>query len=94
VSNAAVAMSHGINPDLARRSVRNAELRAEGLLVKPTNCCVPAASVPSQLPAVQSAPGAAADIRVELRRGPIAISVSWPCAAAAECAPWMRELLR
>ena len=35
-----------------------------------------------------------ADIRIELRRGPIAISVSWPCAAASACAAWMRELLR
>ena len=89
VSNAAVAMSHGINPNLARRWVRDAEQRARGALVKPgSNAAV---FVPVQLPDAQAAP---ADIRVELRRGPIAISVSWPCAAAAECAAWMRELLR
>ena len=94
VSNAAVAMSHGINPNVARRWVRNAELRAGGVLVKPAIGSVPAAFVPLQLPAVQAAAAAPADIRVELRRGPIAISVSWPCTAAAECAAWMRELLR
>ncbi len=97
VSNAAVAMSHGINPNLARRWVRNAEQRAAGVAVKPTNGSVPAAFVPVQLPtapSAPSAPAAAADIRVELRRGPIAISVSWPCTAAPECAAWMRELLR
>ena len=94
VSNAAVAMSHGINPNVARRWVRNAELRAGGVLVKPAIGSVPAAFVPLQLPAVQAAAAAPADIRVELRRGPIAISVSWPCAAASECAAWMRELLR
>ena len=94
VSNAAVAMSHGINPNLARRWVRDSEQRAGGVLVKPTNGAVPAAFVPVQLSAAPAAPAAPADIRVELRRGPIAISVSWPCAAASECAAWMRELLR
>jgi transposase-like protein len=94
VSNAAVAMSHGINPNLARRWVRDAEQRAGGVLVKPASGSVPAAFVPVQLPASPGAPTAPADIRVELRRGPIAISVSWPCTAAAECATWMRELLR
>jgi transposase len=97
VSNAAVAMSHGVNPNLARRWVRDAEMRAQGMLIKPGGSVVkpegsvPAAFVPVQLPAAQAAP---ADIRVELRRGAIAISVSWPCTAAAECAAWMRELLR
>lgn len=91
VSSAAVAMAHGLNPNLARRWVREVERCGGGVLVKPTNGSVPAAFVPVQLPAAQAAP---ADIRVELRRGPIAISVSWPCAAAAQCAAWMRELLR
>jgi transposase len=34
------------------------------------------------------------DVRIELRRGPTAITVVWPVTAAAECADWMRELLR
>jgi transposase len=91
VSNAAVAMAHGVNPNLARRWVRDAEQRAGGALVRPVRESIAAAFVPVQLP---DAPAAPADIRVELRRGPIAISVSWPCTAAAECAAWMRELLR
>jgi transposase len=37
---------------------------------------------------------ALADIRIELRRGPLAISVSWPSAAAPQCAAWLTELLR
>jgi transposase len=91
VSNAAVAMAHGLNPNLARRWVREAERRGGGALVKATNSAVPTAFVPVQLPPVQAAP---ADIRIELRRGPIAINVSWPCTAASQCAAWMRELLR
>jgi transposase len=91
VSNAAVAMAHGLNPNLARRWVREAERRGGGALVKAANSAVPTAFVPVQLPPAQAVP---TDIRIELRRGPIAISVSWPCTAASQCAAWMRELLR
>jgi transposase-like protein len=90
VSSAAVAMAHGINANLARRWVLQAE-RGDGVLVGAANTRGPSTFVPVQLPAAQAAP---VDIRVELRRGPIAISVSWPCVAASECAVWMRELLR
>jgi hypothetical protein len=34
------------------------------------------------------------DIRVEIRRGVTAITVSWPVSAAAECAAWMRDWLK
>jgi transposase len=91
VSNAAVAMAHGLNPNLARRWVREAERRGGGALVKAANSAVPTAFVPVQLPPVETAP---VDIRIELRRGPTAINVSWPCTAASQCAAWMRELLR
>jgi transposase len=91
VSSAAVAMAHGLNPNLARRWVREAERCGGGALVKAANSAVPAAFVPVQLPPAQTVP---TDIRIELRRGPIAISVSWPCTAASQCAAWMRELLR
>ena len=91
VSSAAVAMAHGLNPNLARRWVREAERCDGGVLVKAANSVVPTAFVPVQLPPANAAP---IDIRIELRRGPIAISVSWPCAAASQCAAWMRELLR
>lgn len=91
VSSAAVAMAHGLNANLARRWVREAEQRGGDALVKAANSAVPTAFVPVQLPPAQAVP---TDIRIELRRGPIAISVSWPCTAAAQCAAWMRELLR
>jgi len=35
-----------------------------------------------------------ADIRVELRRGAVAMTVTWPASAAADFAVWTRELLR
>lgn len=95
VSMASVAMSHGINANLLRRWVRDAEMHAgpasspESML--PTSkTSTPASFVPLSLPA----PNASTDVRIELRRGGTTISVTWPAAAAIECAAWMRELLR
>jgi transposase len=34
------------------------------------------------------------DIRIELRRGATTMTITWPTAAAGDCAAWMRELLR
>jgi transposase len=91
VSIAAVAMANGVNANLARRWVIDAERRSGGALASAAGGAVPTAFVALQLPPVETAP---VDIRIELRRGPIAVNVSWPCAAASECAAWMRELLR
>ncbi len=96
MSMAAVAMAHGINANLLRRWVHEAELGRSALPLRPQVISKPparptaAAFVPMQLPA----PCAAPDIRIELRRGPTAINVSWPTEAADACAAWMRELLR
>jgi len=94
VSMAAVALSRGVNANLLRRWVREAELRTTP---KPpmiearaeATAPMPAPFVPLQLPAP-----VAKDIRVELRRGPTTVSVTWPAEAAGECALWIKELLR
>ena len=89
MSMAAVAMARGINANLLRRWVREAEV----LQALPNSAPAPspAAFVAVQVPAPAPPVG---DIRVELRRGPTTITVAWPMAALAECASWMRELLR
>jgi transposase len=95
VSMASVAMSHGINANLLRRWVKAAEMRVEAV-----SSCEP--RLPAQkanaaavfVPLALPAPKAASEVRVELRRGATTISVTWPADAAAECAAWMRELLR
>jgi transposase len=92
VSSAAVAMANGVNANLARRWVVDAERRSGGTLARAANSVVPSGFMPVQLPPAEAA--APVDIRIEVRRGPTALSVSWPCAAASECAAWMRELLR
>ena len=96
MSMAAVAMTNGVNANLLRRWVRAAEMRpGAGLpnaLAAPDHrvAKTPAAFVSMQLPAKT----AAADIRIELRRGATSISVVWPTDSATDCAAWMRELLR
>jgi transposase len=100
VSIAAVAMSRGVNANLLRRWVAEAEgdgrdIAAERAVVEAPSPA-PAAPVPTFMPVVlpPPSPAAAADIRVELRRGGTAITVTWPSSAATECASWMRELLK
>jgi transposase len=34
------------------------------------------------------------DIRIELHRGPLAVTMGWPVAVTAQCAAWLRKLLR
>jgi len=88
VSMASVAMARSINANLLRRWVREAEMPQAKALAK----AVPSDSFVSlQLPEpVAPAP----EIRIEVRRGATTITVVWPMAAAADCAGWMRELLR
>jgi transposase len=83
-SVAGVALAHGINANVVHKWRRLAEGGVEPSAAP--------AFVPVSLPATVAQP--AADIRIELRRGPITIAVMWPAAAAAECAAWMRELLK
>jgi transposase len=84
-------MAHGVNANLARRWVLEAERRGGVALARAANSALPAAFVAVQLPPAETVP---ADIRIELSRGTTTINVSWPCSAASQCAAWMRELLR
>lgn len=96
---AAVAMAHGVNANLLRRWVRQAELRPPGTALGKSTAHgmqAPEAKplfVPVSLPPMAAATPVA-DIGIELRRGTTAITVTWPASAASECAAWMRELLR
>ena len=81
-SVAGVALSHGINANVVHKWRRLADTAP-----------LPVASfVPVALPAPPCP--APADLRVELRRGATSMTIAWPAAAAADCAAWMRELLR
>ena len=87
-SVARIALEHGLNANLVHRWRRIAEGREIGAYAKPVATQFVSLPIPAPLEA------ASADIRIELRRGPTSITVTWPSGAAAECAMWLRELLR
>ena len=84
-SVARVALSHGINANVVHKWRRLAGVD-ECAVAQP-------AFVPVSLPSPQPTPPTR-EIHIELRRGAASVSVTWPVAAAAECAAWMRELLK
>ena len=83
-SVAGVALAHGINANVVHKWRR---LSGGG-----SDTHAAPAFIPVSLPAAPAAP--AADIRIELRRGGTTVAAMWPAAAAAECAAWLRELLK
>ncbi len=99
MSMAAVAMAQGVNANRLRRWVRDAEMESGTTVVSAITAEGPKAQeaktlfVPVSLPPPVQ-PAHVPDVRIELRRGPMAVTVTWPASAASECAVWMRELLR
>ena len=89
VSSAAIALANGLNANMLRRWVNAAE-QPELAAAKAKPLPPPSEFVPLKLPASQPQP----DIRIELQRGGVSVSVSWPVSAAADCATWVRAVLR
>ena len=85
-SVAGVALAHGINANVVHKWRRQA---VGGVQAAPMPAFVPLA-----LAAPTATPAAAPDIRIELQHGATRMAVTWPAAAAGECAAWMRELLK
>jgi transposase-like protein len=90
VSIAAVALSRGLNANLLRRWLVEAE--RTGVPVSSGSSLAETARgfVPVSLPAAV----AEAVIRLELRSGAGTVTVQWPASAARECAALLRELMR
>ena len=86
-SVARVALRHGLNANLVHKWRRRSRLDGSAAAAEVAAAQFVALALPQPARARE-------DIRIELRRGPMAITVMWPLAAAAECAGWMRELLR
>lgn len=90
VRMAAVALASGLNANVPRRWVRQAEQTglvapaAPGGSEVATNPEIEPAFVPLALPTREPEP--ATETRIELCRGANAVTVTWPAAATAECA--------
>ena len=87
-SIAQVALAHGLNTNLVHKWRRH----ASGLSV----VAAPMQRADGFIPVTLAPPPtrAAGDIGIELRRGATLVKVTWPLAAASDCAAWMRELLK
>lgn len=95
ISIAAVALANGLNANLVRRWVAAVESSAIAVAAAASSAKTETKPefVPLQLPP-PAAPEPPSEIRIELQRGTTAVKVAWPASAAAECATWLRELLR
>lgn len=92
-SVAAVALAHGLNANLVHKWRRGVAPAARAPASSSAGH-VTGEFIALAMPSRQAAPAALADIRIELRRGATSVAVSWPVAAADQCAAWLRGWLR
>ncbi len=96
VSIASVALANRLNANLVRRWV-DAQERS-GLPVRPAPAVKSrqiALAAEQFLPiTIEPASAVRESITIEVRHGSTVVNVSWPIGAAAECADWLRTLLR
>jgi len=94
VSIAGVALTRGLNANLLRRWV----VDAERTVSTPAPSQVMAPSIPAQnsgfVPVALPPSPPEGMIRIAVRRGASTVSVEWPASAARECALLLRELIR
>jgi len=88
-SVAKVAMSHGINANIVHTWRTLARRAAE----VPKEADATPTFVPLMLAPPQPNP-AVTQVHVQVTRGPVAISATWPLEAAAQLGIWTRELLK
>lgn len=93
VSIAAVALAHGLNANMLRKWVSEAEHKApeNGPAIEAADApTIQPGFVPLALPA----PAAQQEIHIELQRAGTSVKIVWPAAAAAQCAAWLGQWLR
>ena len=102
VSVAAIALANGLNANLLRRWVLDAERRVASKATLPGAVSAGRVTEPTSFVAIPLDPGpplgiaGAADsaIRIELQRAGTSITVQWPVSSAQSCVAWLRDLLR
>jgi transposase-like protein len=99
MSLSAVSLANGLNPNMVRKWVADADGVTAGRAVAPAGVtAMGPAGAHAQVPAAAFVPVALATseplIVIEVQRPGTCVKVTWPAQAAAHCASWMRELLR
>jgi transposase len=85
-SVASVALSHGINANVVHKWRAKHVAGFEYPNKRPEFIAVPMG--------MAGAPTTASHVRIELSRGPLQASITWPVDSLRECAAMLRELLR
>lgn len=97
-SVAKVAMAHGVNANLVhgwRRLERERRQAASAALDEVrVDAEAPVGDTVGFVPVTVEQSATGASIEIEFRRGPLTMKSSWPMTAAAQCAAWVREILR
>ena len=99
MSLSAVSLANGLNPNMVRKWVADADGVTAGRAVASTVVPAPVSSgAHAQTPTSAFVPVALATpeplIVIEVQRPGTCVKVTWSAQAAAHCAAWMRELLR
>jgi transposase len=88
IALASAAVAHGINANLVHK--RRAPAMKQQAAAGETDS---AAFAPVPMPTTSMA-SVASGLRIEVRRGAMTAAVCWSMPAIAECAAWLREVLR
>lgn len=94
VSIAAVALANGLNANLLRRWIKDhREASATNLPRRHGTVIVP--TTPGIIPVTRQTNEVANgdDIRLDLRRGELAVQIAWPVSHADHLGSWLKELL-
>lgn len=94
VSIAGVALARGVNANLLRSWVRQAERSNAPIAIQRTLPVRAAESSEGFVPVPVSVNPQDRPIRVEVRRKGRSVSIEWPASAAKECAVLLKELIR
>jgi len=99
VSVAAVAMEHGINPNLLRRWITEHERLGQHEALSSTPAQRDVAAQFIALPLTRAQPPESQTpvephIVIDLQRNGLSASVRWPLGQAQQCAAWLRDVMR
>ena len=100
VSSASVALSHGLNANLLRRWIQDADpnyvgkRRQESLRINDTaSSGMLPAFLPVNFPGEQPTPKSVGQcIEIEVQKGSTTVKVKWPLQASHSCLAWLREI--
>ena len=94
VSMAAVALAHGLNANMLRKWVLDAQHAEPRFPKAPMPEEERPPRTPTFIPLALPAPAVDGEIRIEMQRAGTTVNIVWPASAARECAAWLRDWLR